>query len=220
MSGLLTTPAEWLGEPKRERVIVEGRTFLIDRPTDTPATLEPAGGAAGRYVPYWVDLWPAARMLAKWLLRRPWPAGLRALEVGCGLGLPGVAALAAGMRVTFGDCDAAALRFAAGNATLNGFGDFDTLHMDWNDPPDVRFPLILASDLIYEERNVPPLVALIGRMLDEDGTCLLTDQDRPPSRALRQALADAGLTFAAETLKAGEPGGRRAKGTLYRIARG
>src|SRR5258707_5285053 len=121
MSELLTTPAEALGAPRRERVIIEDRTFLIDRPTDTAATLEPAGGAAGRYMPYWVDLWPAARMLAKWLVKQAWPEGLRALEVGCGLGLPGVAALSMGLHVTFSDCDAAALGFAAKNARLNGF---------------------------------------------------------------------------------------------------
>src|SRR5262245_31455755 len=113
MSGLLTTPADALGPIHREQVIIESRSFFLERPTDTPATLEPIGGAAGRYMPYWVDLWPAARMLAKWLVRQTWPAGLRALEVGCGLGLPGVAALAMGMRVTFSDCDSAALRFAA-----------------------------------------------------------------------------------------------------------
>jgi predicted nicotinamide N-methyase len=219
MSGLLTTPAEALGPPRRETVIVEGRTFLIDRPTDTPATLEPAGGAAGRYVPYWVDLWPAARMLAKWIVRQTWPAGLRALEVGCGLGLPGVAALSVGLRVTFSDCDAAALRFAAGNARLNGFSDFSTLQMDWNDPPDVRFPLILASDLIYEERHVPPLVALIERTLDEDGVCLLTDTDRAPAALLRRTLSERGMPYSARLLRAGEPGGRRQKGTLYRIGK-
>ena len=219
MSGLLTTPPEALGPTRRESVFVEGRTFLIERPTDTPATLEPVGGAAGRYLPYWVDLWPAARMLAKVVLRQQWAAGTRALEIGCGLGLPGVAALAMGMQVTFSDCDAAALSFAARNARLNGFTQFSTLQMDWNEPPDERFGLILASDLIYEERNVAPVVALVGRMLEDGGTCLLTDQDRPPSAGLRLRLAEAGLAFTAQLLRAGEPGGRRAKGTLYRITR-
>ena len=219
MSGLLTTPPEVLGPTRREVVVVEGRTFLIERPTDTAATLEPVGGAAGRYLPYWVDLWPAARMLAKWIVRQQWQAGTRALEVGCGLGLPGVAALSMGLRVTFGDCDSTALAFASRNARLNGLADFETLQMDWNDPPDVRFPLILASDLIYEERNVAPVVALVGRMLADDGVCLLTDQDRPPSAGLRRRLAEAGLAFTTRLLRAGEPCGRRAKGTLYRITR-
>src|SRR5262249_57922630 len=68
MSGLLTTPPEALGPPRRESVIVEGRTFLIERPTDTDATLEPVGGAAGRCLPYSGDPVPAARAPARRIL--------------------------------------------------------------------------------------------------------------------------------------------------------
>src|SRR5271154_6627877 len=117
-------------------------------------------------MPFWADLWPAARMLAKWIVRQSWPAGLGALEVGCGLGLPGIAALAMGVKVTFSDFDATAIRFASDNALLNGFSNFDTLHMDWEHPPaGLRMPVLLASDLIYEMRNVAPVVALIKKVL-------------------------------------------------------
>jgi predicted nicotinamide N-methyase len=216
------TPLEALGRVQREQVIVEGRTFLIERPVETDAALDHpavrAVFAASDYLPYWTDLWPAARMLAKWVLRQTWPPGLHALEVGCGLGLPGIAALAMGLRVTFSDCDRTALRFAAGNARLNGFMDFDTLQMDFCYPPEgLQTPVLLASDLIYELRNVRPLVDLIKKTLAPEGVCLLTDQDRVPSHVLRQALADEGLPFTTQMLRAGEPGGRRLKGTLYRI---
>jgi predicted nicotinamide N-methyase len=216
------TPAEALGPPVRERVLIDERTFLIERPSDSDRLLDhPAvrsAFAVDQYMPYWADLWPAARMLAKMLLRETWPPGLHALEVGCGLGLPGIAALAIGWRVTFSDYDATALRFAADNARLNGFTDFDTLQMDWRYPPaGLRVPVILASDLIYEVRNVAPLVNLIKRVLAPDGFCLLTDQDRVPSHVLRETLAEEGLPFTTQIVRAGEPGGRRLKGTLYRI---
>jgi predicted nicotinamide N-methyase len=218
---LVRTPDEALGAPVLERVVIGEHVFLIERPTDTEATLEPPGGALGRYMPYWVDLWPAARMLAKWIVRQRWPEGIQALEVGCGLGLPGVAALSMGLRVTFSDCDSSALKFASRNARLNGFTAFDTLHMDWSHPPQgVLYPILLASDLLYEERNVAPLVALIDRLLTDDGICLLTDADRVPSETLRRLLSERGLPFTTQTLRAGEPGGRRLKGTLYRITRG
>jgi hypothetical protein len=77
--------------------------------------------------------------------------------------------------------------------------------------------VILASDLLYELRSVAPVVALIKRLLAPGGICLLTDQDRVPSHALREALPAEGLAFTAQQMKAGEPGGRRVKGTLYRI---
>src|SRR5262249_8725690 len=153
------TPWEALGPLIRETVIVEGQTFLLHRPGESDRLLDHptirSAFAADEYMPYWADLWPAARMLAKVLLRATWPAGLPTLEVGCGLGLPGIVALSRGLRVTFSDYDATALRFAADNARLNGHDDFELLRMDWRYPPaDRQWPLVLASDLIYEIRNV------------------------------------------------------------------
>jgi predicted nicotinamide N-methyase len=194
-----------------------------DKLLDHPAVR--AAFAADEYMPYWADLWPAARMLAKAIIREPWPVPpwgdkLHALEIGCGLGLPGVTALAVGLRVTFSDYDATALRFAADNARLNGFDAFDTLQLDWRYPPsDKRFPVVFASDLVYEMRNVEPLVELVDRVLAPGGLCLITDQDRVPSHFLREALRNAGLSYETHTVRAGEPGGRRVKGTLYRITR-
>jgi predicted nicotinamide N-methyase len=217
-------PWETLGPIVCEQVIVEGRTFVITRPDESDRLLDdPAVRAAfscDEYLPYWADLWPAARMLAKVVLREAWPPGLEALEIGCGLGLPGIAALAAGLRVTFSDYDGTALRFAADNARLNGFHDFRVLLLDWRSPPaDLRVPVVLGSDLVYELRSVGPLVGLIRRVLRPGGVCLLTDQDRVPPHALREALQAEGLSFTTQVVRAGELGGRRVKGTLYRIAR-
>lgn len=214
--------APYVGPTLREKVVVEEHTFLIERPDEVQQIPNHhslrATFAEGEYVPYWTDLWPASRMLAKAVLREAWPAGAAALEVGCGLGLPGVAALARGLRVTFSDYDPAALDFASRNARLNGFSDFRTLRLDWRAPPDdLRVPVVLASDLLYELCNVEPLVALIRRVLLPDGVCLLTDQDRVPSHTLRQTLETVRLEFTTHVMRAGQPGGRRYKGTLYRI---
>ncbi len=216
------TPLDAITDLVREQVIVEGRTFLIDRPDESDRLLDhPAirsAFAADEYLPYWADLWPASRMLAKAILREPWAPGPEALEIGCGLGLPGIAALARGLRVTFSDYDRTALRFAADNARLNGFDDFRLRAIDWRSPPeDLQVPVVLASDLIYELRNVEPLVGLIKKVLQPDGLCLMTDQDRVPSYSLREALGDSGFEFTTQVMHAGEPGGRRMKGTLYRI---
>jgi predicted nicotinamide N-methyase len=179
-----------------------------------------AAFARDEYMPYWADLWPASRMLAKAILHEPWTPGMSALEIGCGLGLPGIVALAMGLKVTFSDYDACALRFAAANAKLNGFSDFGTLQLDWRNPPEgLSSPVILASDLVYELRNVLPVVTFLKKALQPGGVCLLTDQDRIPAQALRDMLRDEGLPFTSKMMRAGEPGGRRLKGTLYRITR-
>jgi predicted nicotinamide N-methyase len=213
-----------LGPLVREKVIVDEHTLTICRPEESDRLLDhPAVQEAFKrdeYMPYWADLWPAARMLAKAIVRASWPPGAEALEVGCGLGLPGIAALAMGLRVTFSDYDPCALRFAAENARINGFTNFTTLQLDWRTPPaNLRFPIILASDLVYEVRHVEPLVTFIRRVLLPDGFCLLTDQDRISAQSLRDRLASHGLSFSTRVMHAGEPGGRRVKGTLYGITR-
>ncbi len=222
MSQLPETPWDALGPIIRERVLIEEQTFIITRPDESDRLLDHpfvrSAFSADEYLPYWVELWPAARMLAKAILREPWTPGIEALEIGCGLGLPGIVALSKGLCVTFSDYDATALRFAADNARLNGFHDFRLLQMDWRGPPaNLCVPVVLASDLIYEQRNVEPVVALIKRVMAPDGLCLLTDQDRIPSAALRENLSAQGLEFTTQAARAGEPGGRRVKGTLYRI---
>ena len=229
MSDAFTPPApedilDKLGPILRETVIVEGRSFLIDHPSESdklakhPAMRE--AFARDQYMPYWADLWPASRMLAKAILREPWTPGTEALELGCGLGLPGIVALSMGVRVTFSDYDACALRFAADNAKLNGCEQFRTLQLDWRAPPDdVQMPVLLAADLLYELRSVTPLVACIQKLLAPGGFCLLTDIGRVAPSALTQALADAGLPYTTTPMRAGEPGGRREKGTLYRIVK-
>ena len=59
------TPREALGETEREHVTLEDRDFVIERPSDSDALMDhPAVRAvlaANDYMPYWTDIWPAAR---------------------------------------------------------------------------------------------------------------------------------------------------------------
>ena len=87
------TPPDAVSNRVRETVCIDGRDFILERPADSERLLDhPAihsAFAADEYMPYWTDLWPGARMLAKAILREPWTPGREALEIGCGLGLPG-----------------------------------------------------------------------------------------------------------------------------------
>ena len=125
-----------------------------------------------------------------------------------------------GLHVTFSDYDACALQFAADNAHLNGYDSFCTMLLDWRNPPaDLRMPILLGSDLIYELRNVEPLVRFVKQVLAPGGVCLLSDQDRIPAGAFKEEMERQGLTYTTRIMRAGEPGGRRLKGTLYRITK-
>ncbi|HQR42617.1 MAG TPA: class I SAM-dependent methyltransferase [Gemmatales bacterium] len=229
------TPLSALGPLLQEQVDLHlhgettPRTFRMWRPAEPdrllehPSTLE--AFSHDEYMPYWCDLWPVSRMLAKAILASDWQPGTEALEVGCGLGMAGVAALAKGLQVVFSDYDATALRFAAANALEHGYRQFELLPFDWSNPPKRQFSFIFAADLLYEMRSVAPVIALLQSMLAPQGVAWVTDQDRSPSTLWRKSLKDQGFVYDTETLHAGQPAApgqtaRRVKGTLYRIRRG
>ena len=219
------TPPEAISDLVRETVFIDDYRFRIDHPNDWDHLLDHpwvrSASASDDYVPYWAQLWPSARMLAKVMVREDWgsnPQSVEVLEVGCGLGLAGIAALARGLSVTFSDVDETALDFAAKNSRLNGYDVFRSMLLDFRAPPDdVKYPVVIGSDLMYEERLVDPLVCLLRAVLAPDGVCLITDPDRTPARVFRWKLAEAGYDVKPELIRAGEPGGERTKGTLYRI---
>ncbi|MGE3806121.1 MAG: methyltransferase [Gemmataceae bacterium] len=199
-----------------ERVQLAGRTFVVARPDAVdPLSDDPhlGGSTASQvYQPYWAALWPTARLLAEVILKERWAEETRALEIGCGLGLPGLAGLAAGLHVTFSDVDAAALRYVAESVRLNNLDSYQLLHMDWHTPPtDLRVPVLLASDLFYESSQVEPIAGLVGRVLEPGGLCLLADRDRVERSLIDTAFARHGLSFRAERLTD--------EATLYRIKR-
>jgi predicted nicotinamide N-methyase len=223
------TPLEAVAETVREAVSIDGYTFHIDRPADPDPILDHAWAeasfAADAYVPYWPTIWPAARLLAQAAAREPWeayPQPLSVLEIGCGLGLGGIACLARGLAVTFSDVDETALAFAAANARLNGFGTgFRTIRLDFRCPPrDEKHQIVIGSDLMYEERLVHPLVGLLAATLAPGGLCLIADPGRPAAHTFRPKLLDAGYEVTVHPAHATEPGGGRVQGTLYRIRRG
>ena len=220
---LHTTPAEALGASLYKSVLIGNNTFEIaypgdaDKLLDHPSTHE--AFQADDYIPYWAELWPASVMLAKALVNQSWPSNYTALEIGCGVGLPGIVALSLGMHVIFSDYDATAVDFAAKNAVTNGFDNFKTQTLDWRVPPSFQVPLILAADVIYQERNIPPLIAIIKAVLAPDGVCLLSDPDRSTRGGFRYALKPAKLPFTKQAITVPGHEGRVVTGSVYSIHR-
>jgi predicted nicotinamide N-methyase len=126
--------------------------------------------------PFWAAIWSAAPALAERVVGKCWPPGMSALELGCGVGLPGLGALAAGMSVTFSDYIPLAVRLALENAHRNGFSAATGFQLDWHKPPAVKpFPLVLASDVLYEQQLHADLLTTLDRVLAPDGECWIGD---------------------------------------------
>ena len=128
-------------------------------------------------MPYWADIWPASVGLARHLMRGPDLTGQRALDLGCGIGIAGLAAATRGAHVLFADLAPEALSFAEFNARHLRNTSFQ--EMDWfRETVGGRFELLLMADVAYEERNFEPLRRHLRHCLAEAGCGLLGDPYR------------------------------------------
>ena len=137
--------------------------------------------------PYWAVLWRSGVALAEHIARSDL-RGQRVVELGCGLGLPSLAAARAGAEVLATDVDLDALDLLGRNAELNDLV-LETAAIDWNRPDDLLerapFDLVIASDVLYEETVVDRLEALMPRLARQ---AWLADPGRPAADALLDRL--------------------------------
>lgn len=190
-----------------------------DRLLDDPEVL--ALNRRDDYMPYWAYLWPGSFLLAEAVAASTFPASTRALEIGCGLGLPGLVALARGLHVRFTDYDPAPLAFVRASAEANAFPPdrYETAVLDWRDPPPTRFPLTLAADVLYEPRLVPLVARLLAAALESGGLALIADPGRVAALSFPSALSAVGLTTEAAPVHASTSEWGEIRGTLHRVAR-
>jgi len=175
-----------------ERIELPSACLSLLRPRDSEELLDEEAFEREEFLPYWADLWPSARALAAHLTRLPL-SGMRVLELGCGLGVPSLVAALAGAEVLATDWSADALRFVDLNAARNGAA-LETRLVRWDDPralqDETSFDLVVAADVLYEQRNVDQLLGLLPEVTAPGGRVVLMDPDRVPAqRFLREAEA-------------------------------
>src|SRR5690606_38385275 len=119
--------------------------------------------------PYWSVLWRSGQALARGVAQLGL-AGRRVVELGCGLGLPRIAAARAGARVLATDQHVEALELLARNAAANGVA-VETAVVDWSAADELvargPFDRVLAADVLYERQSVATLAALLPRLAPE-----------------------------------------------------
>jgi predicted nicotinamide N-methyase len=130
-------------------------------------------------IPYHGALWPSALALAECIVARfPALVGLRAIELGCGLGLPSILAAKLGARVTANDFHPANEEYLRRNAAMNGVS-IEYLPWSWDGPFEAEeFDLVLASDVVYEKKSLAALASLAARLCAPAGRIILTDPGR------------------------------------------
>jgi predicted nicotinamide N-methyase len=165
-----------------QSIEILGRQIVFDLPADQEEMLALAlnGEASGssEWDPYWGLLWAAAPVTAELLLSQPWDRSLKSLEIGCGVGLAGIAGLMAGLNVTFTDHAPEAVRMAQENAARNGFPNAEGLIFDWRQPVSRQFDFIFGSDILYDLAVHEPLLTTLHAMLSPNGEVWIGDAGR------------------------------------------
>ena len=153
--------------------------------------------------PYYGVVWPSAVGLAR-AVGAHVRDGDRVLELGCGLGLGGIAsALTANpSQVLLTDYDPAAVRLARMSAKLSRVSHVvRSAPIDWNYRPSwashglsaASFDVAIAADVIYEPEACAPVAAVLAHALRPGGRFLLADSEPRLHRArLRSELCGDG----------------------------
>jgi predicted nicotinamide N-methyase len=169
-------------------------THTIELPSGELRILQPAEAAKipddhqvewAPLAPYWSVLWRSGVALARELDREDL-RGLRVVELGCGLGVPSIAAARGGAEVIATDGDIDALGLVQRNAEANGV-ELETAAVDWADPDELvdrgPFDLVLATDVFYERPGVAMLLELLPRLAP---VAWVADPGRPAADAFME----------------------------------
>ena len=199
-SGLLAVLAP-IGPLRVDRVDLPGtnESLMITRPVDYDRLIDDAAADPEQNLPYWAELWPSGVALAAKIAREPAIVqGRRVLELGCGLGVTAVAAMRAGADLLVTDYSPEALALCCLNTLEQSRTQPRTLRVNWRDPgPGLHgagdgFPVVLAADVLYEGRDVDPLLALVERVVAGDGELWLAEPGRPPAVRFLESIGARG----------------------------
>jgi predicted nicotinamide N-methyase len=187
-------PGRRPGRPLRAALLIEeavelpgGRRLSILRPPSADELIDEAAFDEEEFLPYWAELWPSGVALARAVAARD-VGGLRVLELGCGLGLPSLAAALGGADVLATDWAEDAVELLRANGKRNG-AVLRVERVRWDEPEpllaEAPWQLVLGADLLYESRNADQLAALLPQL---GGELLLAEPGRPYARSFLARL--------------------------------
>lgn len=148
--------------------------------------------------PFWIRLWDAAMILAYVLGSQSNTSGRRLLELGAGLGAPGLAAASAGFDVTISDYEDIIMDFQKVSAAASGLNGIHFSHLDWLNPPEMEpFDVLAGAEILFRDEFFQPLLNIFNTCLKPDGVIYLAHdakrQSLPKFLKLAQSDFDIGL---------------------------
>lgn len=181
-----------------ETVQVPGssRAVSVTRPSDTDVLLEQIAGDPEQNLPYWSEIWPSGVALAGAIVQHPQRVrGKRVLELGSGAGITAAVAMEHGAKLTAADYAPEALLLTRMTTLVHtGQEPDDMRQVNWRSPEirqlrdDGGFDVILGADLLYERRDIEPLLAAVDLLLAPRGALWLAEPGRKPATVFLHEL--------------------------------
>lgn len=124
--------------------------------------------------PFWIRLWEAAIVLSEFIAGLPCTPGTTLLELGAGLGAPGLTAAASGFKVTLTDYEQLILDFERVNAAASRLANVRCTLLDWLNPPETeRYDIVVGAEILFREEFFQPLLDVLRKTLKPDGVVYL-----------------------------------------------
>ncbi len=190
------------GPPVIETIPIPGTSTRVEvaRPADTDRLLDQIAADPEQNLPYWAEIWPSGIALAAAIARHPDRIqGRRVLELGSGSGITAAIAVACSGAVTVTDYAPEALLLTSLTCLQHCGREPDrALRLNWRDDlpnslgAEGPFDVVLGADLLYERRDIEPLLAVVNRLVAPDGALWLAEPGRTPARDFVRALSASG----------------------------
>ncbi len=205
-----------------------GFEALVHEPVDLYTLADPAASIDSSALlrepviadpPYWALVWTGARAIAAVVSGMSRPPFVRVLDLGCGLGLSGLAAARRGFAVTFGDYLEEPLEFVRATLSDSGLTRGSVCRIDFTrDQPTEQYELILAADIVYDPAHYVPLASYLDASLAPGGSILLTESLRADASVFLESMLARGFTDEKRALWVMEDG-RRERTWLHTLRR-
>ncbi|MCC6383634.1 MAG: methyltransferase [Bacteroidia bacterium] len=188
-------------EAVQEDIVISGETYRITKVTNFDELFErmvsenTESGNNEDNIPYWTEIWPASIGLSEFIAEnQELVQKKKVIELGCGLGLPGIVAARMGAAITFSDLQPDALYFACLNAEANGVNDAAYKIENWKRTSiENEYEVLIASDVSYERTAFPFLIKAFRNLLIPKGIVLLSEPGRQYARSFFSLLSNNGF---------------------------
>jgi len=175
-----------------EPLEVAGSTVQLLQVTDLEAIL--GGKDPFKNVsefPFWIKLWEASIVLANIVTSLKPDPNHSILELGAGLGAPGLIAAAKGFQVTLSDYEPLIMNFQRVSSAASGLNNIDFKMVDWTKPPAMgNFDTLIGAEILFRDELFQPLLNVFDQYLAPGGTIYLAHDQRRKSLGKFLALAE------------------------------